>query len=291
MGNQFLTVDQIAKRALATLVNDAVFAHVVHRDFESEFAGTAGSKVLIRKPAVFEAKSFNRASGIEIQDASEGQVEVELDDLLDVSFVVTDEDMSLTIDDFSSRLLVPAMQAIVEGVEAKTAGLVADITETVEDETVSGATLAKAGAILTSKHVPLAERVAIIDPMRNAEWVTKAPFNKVNESGDGSGLRDARLGKAYGFDTYQSASLTDEGVAFHKSALALVTRTLSVPHGVDGAVASHNGFGVRVVRGYDISKKQQTVSVDLLVGATVIDEDRAVRITGVTEDDTEGGED
>lgn len=117
MANQFLTMPVIASRALATLYNSLVLGGLVYRDFDPLFAGTQGDTVNVRKPAVFQALDFDRASGIVIQDAIESKFPVKLDRIIDTSFAVTAEDLTLKIDDFSARLLVPAMEAIAQRVD------------------------------------------------------------------------------------------------------------------------------------------------------------------------------
>ena len=56
-------------------------------------------------------------------------------------------------------------------------------------------------------------------------------------------------------------------LAFHRNAIALVTRPLALPMGDDrAAIISGNGLGVRVVYGYDQDTKKDTVSLDVIYG-------------------------
>ncbi|WP_276615537.1 P22 phage major capsid protein family protein [Nonomuraea basaltis] len=72
------------------------------------------------------------------------------------------------------------------------------------------------------------------------------------------------------------------GVAFHRTAFALVTRPLVLPQGAANAhVESYKGFALRVVMGYDQAKKQDVVSIDTLYGVKTLDPNRAVLIHGV----------
>ena len=114
MPNEIITPSLVARVGLATLYNTTVLAGLVWRDFDPDFSGKQGDTITIRKPAVFEAKEFNRATGIELQDIDEDGVPLKLDHLADVSFPVTAEELTLSIDDFSARLLTPAMEAIVQ---------------------------------------------------------------------------------------------------------------------------------------------------------------------------------
>ena len=64
-----------------------------------------------------------------LQDIDEDGVPLKLDHLADVSFPVTSEELTLSIDDFSTRLLTPAMEAIVQKVDAALAEAAVDAAE------------------------------------------------------------------------------------------------------------------------------------------------------------------
>ena len=64
-------------------------------------------------------------------------------------------------------------------------------------------------------------------------------------------------------------------LAFHRDALALVTRPLAVPQnslGVQAAVGSYNNLAMRVAMQYNISSQGTVVTLDMLCGVKVLDE-------------------
>ena len=71
-------------------------------------------------------------------------------------------------------------------------------------------------------------------------------------------------------------------LAFVREAIALAVVPLEIPQGANGnaAYVSMNGMGIRVVYGYNMSTKTDTISFDLLVGAKVIDPRLGVRFLG-----------
>lgn len=70
-------------------------------------------------------------------------------------------------------------------------------------------------------------------------------------------------------------------LAFHRNALALVTRPLALPMGAsNAAIVSHNGLGIRVVYGYDQETKTDTCSLDIIYGIKTLDETMAVKLVG-----------
>ena len=70
-------------------------------------------------------------------------------------------------------------------------------------------------------------------------------------------------------------------LAFHRNAIALVTRPLALPMGAaNAAIVSHNGLGVRVVYGYNQDTKTDTCSLDIIYGIKTLDATMAVKLVG-----------
>ena len=71
------------------------------------------------------------------------------------------------------------------------------------------------------------------------------------------------------------------GLAFHRDAIALVTRPLALPMsgtGAAAAVASGGGLSVRVVITYDGAKQGHLVTVDILCGVKTLNTSLGVPI-------------
>lgn len=288
MANTFLTPDIIARQAYANLYENTVMAQLVTRDYEADFRGQVGDTVTIRKPATFESKEFNRVSGIELQEATETGIAVKLDTLLDVSFAVTTEQLTLDIVDFNMQLLAPATEAIAQGIDRAVLSLRSDVSQQLPwsegaDGGVSAALLIDAGKELNDNNVPASGRHVVADTALTAGFLKNPLFHAADQRGDTEGLREASLGRKFGFNTWMTQNITDgESVAFHESAFALVVRTLALPRGAqNAAVFSGRGFGIRVVQDYDIDKKQDVISLDVLIGVKTLDANRAVILAPV----------
>lgn len=278
MPNIILTPSIIAREALMVLRNNAVMSNLVHRDYSSEFAAV-GDTITIRRPANFEAKVFG--GEIEVQDATESGVEVKMDTLLDVSFAVTAKEMTLDIKDFSEQLLVPAMQAFNDKVDKLILSLESKLTNRVThaDGLVAPADLIAARKVLTRNAAPLADRRFVIGSTAEADLLNSDLFVNASAVGDeGTTLREASLGRKFGMDTYVDQNVDTvaadytPSLAFHKNAFAFVTRPMALPQGAkDAAIINYDGFGLRVVYGYDIKTKTDTISIDMLCGAALLD--------------------
>lgn len=285
MPNTFLTPQIIAREALMVLRNNAVFANLVHRDYSSEFVAGVGDTISVRKPAKFEAKEFSNT--IEIQDASESKVDVKMDKLLDVSFAVTAKEMAMNIQDFSAQLIVPAMQAFNDKIDKYIIALADAITTNKVVMSGSAATvgdIVDARAFLTKNAAPMADRRFVYNSAIEADLLKTDLFVSAEKVGDaGTALREASLGRKFGMDFYVDQNMdtasTAKAVAFHKNAFAMVTRMLQQPQGAaKSAIMNYDGYALRVVFGYDMNKKTDTVSIDMLCGFKTLDENLAAVI-------------
>lgn len=279
MANTILTPDIIAREALMILSKNAVMANLVHRDYSDEFVGAVGDTISVRKPATFVADEFT--GEIRVQDATESSVEVKMDKHIDVSFAVTAKQMTLDIADFSAQLLAPAMQAIADKIDKGLIALESGATNRVPhaDGAIAPADMIAARKFLTMNAAPLADRRFVVGANAEADLLSNEMFVSAEKVGDaGTALREASLGRKFGMDVYVDQNIEKNGnytpsIAFHKNAMALVTRPLALPLGAaKAAIVNYNGLGLRVVYGYDMAKKVDTVSIDILCGFAMLDD-------------------
>jgi hypothetical protein len=75
----------------------------------------------------------------------------------------------------------------------------------------------------------------------------------------------------------------DFNLAFHRDAIALVTRPLALPRAGTGALAGmavYNGIPMRVVMQYDVNIGGTIVNCDFLAGVKVLDDALATVVLG-----------
>ncbi len=286
MGNTILTPSIIAKEALLQLRNNTVMANLVYRDYSQEFVAGVGNTVTIRKPATFEAQEFNRSTGIQIQDATEGSESVVLDKLLDVSFEVTAEQLTMDIRDFSEQLLIPAMQGFANKIDLYLLGLYNDIpfnfgTAGSTPSEISDVTGAR--KVLNDNKVPFANRNLVIDTAAEDKFLQLATFYEADKVGDnGTALREASLGRKFGFNIFM-----DQNVKKHtKGTLAGDAGTIKVK----GAVSA--GSTQLVIDGTNMTGtllKGDLVSIDgkpyaVTENTTAVTNEIAVKLYPATAD-------
>ena len=283
MPNDFITPSVIARRGLATLYNTTVLGNLVWRDFDPDFTGKQGDTVTIRKPAVFTAEEFSRSAGVTIQNADEDSTTVVLNKIANVSFAVTDEEMTLEVEDFENQLLVPAMEAIIQKVDGDLAEALIDAAEgsggggTATMDSVASDAVIEARTKLGRNKLPTSDRHAVLSPEGAGVALADDLFVEADKSGATDALREGSIGRVFGFDTYESQVFglgsgdkgVADGVAFHRSAVTLAVRPLDVPRGLPSdkvAVENFKGLSLRTTYSYNSNKKQDEVSCDLLYG-------------------------
>lgn len=295
MANTFITPGVIARTGLATLQNTIVLAGLVWRDFDSDFRGKQGDTVTIRKPAVFDAEEFDRSQGITLQDVVEDSTPLTLDTIANVSFPVTDEQMTLEINDFQEQLLSPAMEAIAQKIDgdlaeelvdaASSAGQIASAT----GSTPANVAYRRARAILGRNKLPVLDRYAVLSPEGISAALGDDLLISAERAGTTDALREANIGRILGFDNYESQVFgegpgdkgSSDGVAFHKSAVTLAIRPLDAPKGLPSdkvSVVNYKGLSLRVTYSYNNTYKQDEVSIDVLYGLKTTREEAAVEL-------------
>lgn len=295
MSNTLITPSVLSARALATLYNTIVLAGLVHRDYAADFTGKQGDTITIRKPATFTVNEFT--SSISVQNITEDSTTLQLDKHLDVSVGVTAKQLTLSLEDFDEQVLTPIVNAFAQDIDGRIAEKLVDTAEgsggggtTSSGSSTKSVPFRDARATLSRGKLPLTDRYSVLSPEATSLCLGDDLFVRADASGSTDGLREASLGRKFGFDCYESQTFgygsgdkgQADGVAFHRDAVAFVTRTLEAPQGVapnQVSVNNFEGLGLRVVKDYDIDSKTDVISVDLLVGVAALRTEAVVQQT------------
>jgi hypothetical protein len=112
MPNTLLTPTMITREALRILHNNLVFVKGVNRQYNSEFAisgAKIGSVINIRKPNKYYVRT---GPAMQVQNTAETSVPLTLNRQWGVDVNFTSAELTLSLDDFSKRILSPAMAKI-----------------------------------------------------------------------------------------------------------------------------------------------------------------------------------
>lgn len=227
MPNQTLTSSIIAKEALMVLENQLTMAKSVNREYSNKFAkegAKIGATYNLRKPPRYQGRE---GAALQVENSVENYVPVTMDTQAGCDISFTTADLTLNIDEFKERFIVPAMATVANKVDYALTGLYKDVFRIVNAGataasygtagTLAGgsATLAQvqgqalsAGAILTESGVPNVQRAAIVDPMSRVGIISPFTTN-VFDNRVVSDIFDksAFAAKTFGFDWAEDANV------------------------------------------------------------------------------------
>lgn len=201
-----------------------------------------------------------------------------------------DEQLTLNIRDFTRQVATPQAKSVARGIESLVAGQMNALTSSISmkaDGTDVHAMMIEARKRLTKAGVPDEDRWFAVSPEVEA-MILNDPRNKLipaDVSGSPAALREAIIGRMYGFTVLPSTYLADgSACAYHRTAFPLPTRAMEVPAGATfGESLTYNDFALRLIRDYDPSYQQDRSVVSTLTGASTTKDGgvvkRAVRLT------------
>lgn len=176
MANQLLTISKITNEALMVLENELTFTGQVERKYDEQFAvvgAKIGNTVNVRRPGRFIGTT---GPALNVEDFNETSVPVTLSTQFHVDTQFTTQDLALSLDAFSDRVLKPAIAAIANKVDAD--GLTMAKNNTANTVGTAGTTpnalltFLTAQAFLDSEGAPRdGKRSCIIEPFTSASIV------------------------------------------------------------------------------------------------------------------------
>lgn len=165
----------ITKEVLRQLKNNLGFTKNVNRQYDDQFAnkgGKIGSVINIRKPVRYQV---NSGPGLVLQDTADQSVALTLDQQQHVAFQFTSKDLTLSIDEFKDRYIVPAATALANKVDldglANAKNSVGNFVGTPGTVPATSLVVLQAGQKLDEGGAPGGERSLIINPAAQANIV------------------------------------------------------------------------------------------------------------------------
>lgn len=136
--------------------------------------------------------------------------------------------------------------------------------------------------LLGQRGVPLNGRYLAVGANWEAALLGLDNLNKVNEAGSPDTLRDATIGRLYGFNIVVDYAIDpNTAYAFQRDAITLVTRTTALPRGAAfSSTVAKDGFTMRYLQDYDPDHLTDRAVVDTFAGAQVLDPQRIVKLDG-----------
>jgi hypothetical protein len=211
--NTILTPTAVTREALRVLHAKSTFLSSINKQYDSSFAqegAKIGDSLKIRLPNQYTVRSgINMAAQSTVETSTTLQVAT----VKGVDLNFTSQELTLSLDDFSKRILEPAMSVLAANIEADVLGNVIKDVYQSSNNVAAAITLANVGGgrkKLQDALVPDERRNCLLSTNDNLNLVDalKALFNpSTNTSAQ---YRDGVMGHALGFDFMESTHLVNQ---------------------------------------------------------------------------------
>lgn len=283
MAHAFLNPSVLVNTSLGVLERDLVLPALTWRDAEPNFqgqVGPSGDKVTIRLPgrtgAARELAWRNSSRTIVTDDIKEGSIEIKLDTYLYKAVDLLDEELTLDIEPFGERVLLPITRSVAEGIEDRLAATiegadyVGEITIGTSERGVYNA-LIDAREFLNGYHVPREGRVAVIGSAVETMALKDPTLVDADRSGSDNALREAAIGKIAGFSLFGTDNIDPNAIyVFHRTAFPAVFRAPKPARGVPfSASASFGDVALTYWEDYNSVNASDRAFVGTFFGAGV----------------------
>jgi hypothetical protein len=259
MANNLLTISKITNEALMVLENELTFTSEVDRNYDDQFAvvgAKIGNTVNVRRPGRFIGTT---GPALNVEDFNETSVPVTLSTQFHVDTQFTTQDLALSLDMFSDRVLKPAVAAIANKIDRD--GLVMAKNNTANIVGVAGTpptgliTYLTAGAYLDAEGAPRdGRRSCIVEPFTSATIVDSLKGLFVPQEAIGEQYRKGLMGRdsagmnwkmdqnvvSQTFGSYSGVTLATNTATFTGSLTSGWASTSTITIAVSGGTANLN---------------------------------------------------
>lgn len=202
MPNTLLTPTAVTREALRILHSKLSFVGSIVREYDDSFAKSGakiGDSLKIRLPNQYTVRA---GAALSTQDTDESSVTLQVATQKGVDLNFTSVDLTLSLDDFSKRILEPAMSVLAANMEADAMSMYKDVHQSVWNGGAA-ATLAKVLAgrkILNDALAPSSDRTANLNTQDTIDLIDglKGLFHDSKEVA--RQYREGFMGRTAGFD-------------------------------------------------------------------------------------------
>lgn len=263
--NTYIHAEKYVSLALAMLERDTVLPNIVTRFDGGAFRGAKDDTVNYRLPGITKARDYEwrtRTAGIEVDEIYRTKLSISIGTHVYSANHITDEELTLDIENFSAEVLEPQLTAVRERLESKVVAALAaaPFKKTDLDATGSGATPTDpyrfalgAKSALDAQGTPHANRVLLVGTNVEPWLLDSDKLIRMDPPATLSAFREAALYRMAGFTILSNQLIGANAIyALHPSWAVLANVAPEIPTGVVyGARRNYRGYSVRVIRDYD----------------------------------------
>jgi hypothetical protein len=204
VANQLLTINMVTREAVRLWKNSNAFLQSIDTQYDDQYARTGakiGMSLRIRLPNDYIVRT---GPAIQTQGTTEPSISLVVATQKGVDIDFNSAERTMSLDDYSSRVLAPAINNlagniaadIMGGVEGGICNFIANVDGGGNILSPTAATWLTAGAILDANSAPMADRKVVNDPFSDARTVATLaglfnPTPRISEQYNTGAMRDA----------------------------------------------------------------------------------------------------
>jgi len=212
MANTILTPTMVTREALRVLHQKLNFIGSINRQYDDQFAKTGakiGTQLKIRLPNQYTVRS---GAVLQTNDTTENSVTLNLTTQKGVDLNFTSVDLTLSLDDFSKRILNPAMAVLAANIESDALSMLTSVYNQVSNvgSAITFAKILAARKILRDNLTPDGDWKALVCTQDMVDLVTDTKTLFQDSGQLAEQYTEGYMGRAGGFDFTENTMLAKQ---------------------------------------------------------------------------------
>lgn len=252
MPNTILTPTAVTREALRVLHQKLNFVGNIVRDYDDSFAqkgAKIGDTIKVRLPNQYVVRD---GATLNAQDTTESSVSLQISSQKGVDLNFTSGELTLSLDDFSQRILEPAMSVLAANIEADALNMALDVYQAVNNigSAISLNKVLMGRKALNDALAPMDnQRTALLNTQDNVDLIDSLKGLFQDSEAIKKQYKEGIMGRTAGLDFYENTLLANQATG---------TAASATTYTVNGA--NQSGSGVVVAAGATTFKKGDIVT-------------------------------
>lgn len=254
MPNSILTPTAVTREALRILHQKLNFVGNIKRDYDDSFAKSGakiGDSLKIRLPNQYTVRT---GATLSAQDTSEISTTLQVATQKGVDLNFTSVDLTMSLDDFSKRILDPAMSVLAANIEADALSMMLDVYQNVNNigSAITFGKLMSSRKVLNDALAPMDNnRSILLNTQDNVDLVDGLKGLFQDSAAIKEQYREGSMGRTGGYDFYENTLIANQATG---------TAAAATGYTVNGAVTVNGSTAVTLAAGANTFKKGDVIT-------------------------------
>lgn len=254
MPNSILTPTAVTREALRILHQKLNFVGNINRTYDDSFAKTGakiGDSLKIRLPNEYTVRT---GATLSAQDTTEISTTLQVATQKGVDLNFTSVDLTLSLDDFSKRILDPAMSVLAANIESDALSMMLDVYQNVNNigSTATFNKVLSSRKVLNDALAPMDnQRTILLNTQDNVDIITDTKGLFQDSTAIREQYREGMMGRTGGYDFYENTLITNQTTG---------TAAAATGYTVNGAVTANGSTSVVLATGSTTFKKGDIIT-------------------------------